>query len=62
MTTLQPVEFPNISRTFDGHPVHVTLTTQWRQRMSNTGGTSWPNRKYVTDTHRALMPTCIGTA
>ena len=21
-------------------------------------GTSWPNRKYVADTHRALIPTC----
>jgi len=21
-------------------------------------GTSWPNRKYVTDAHRALIPTC----
>jgi len=31
---------------------------QRRQRLSNIGETSWPNGKYVTDTHRALISTC----
>jgi len=37
---------------------HMTVTTSCVNGCRILAGTRWPNMKYVTDAHRALIPTC----